>query len=71
MKKMITALSIILTITIIAVALPLVCYMVVKQSTKERIYSNVEEIPANRVGLVLGTSPTVKSGKSNYYSSIG
>lgn len=67
MKKMITALSIILTITIIAVALPLVCYMVVKQSTKERIYSNVEEIPANRVGLVLGTSPTVKSGKSNYY----
>lgn len=33
------------------------CYYYVKQTTKDRLYTSVEEIPANRVGVLLGTSP--------------
>lgn len=63
-KKMITVLLIILTLT---VATPVACYMIVKHSTRERIYNDIDKIPTNRVGLLLGTSPWVKSGKKNYY----
>lgn len=39
----------------------------VKSSTKHQIYTNVNQIPYNKVGLVLGTSKYLKSGYQNAY----
>ena len=41
--------------------------MVVKKSTQQFLYNNVETIPYNRVGLLLGTSKYLGSGRLNYY----
>ena len=39
----------------------------VKASTKKQIYTNVNRIPHNKVGMVLGTSKYLKSGYKNVY----
>ena len=76
MKKMIAiATVLILVLFLAAVAIiPVACvitafgsYMTVKSSTEERIYDDIKEIPYNRVGVLLGTNPTLKNGKPNYY----
>ena len=36
-------------------------------NAKGKTYSSVKEIPYNRVGLVLGTSPFTSTGHSNYF----
>ena len=54
-------------LALLAAALPVTCYMVVRNSTEERIYSNTDDIPYNRVGMLLGTNPILKNGKPNYY----
>ncbi len=54
-------------LAIIAVVVSFTCYKIVQNSTAERMYDNTNDIPYNRVGLVLGTNPKVKSGKDNFY----
>ena len=68
-RKKIAIASVLALIAVLAVAViaPATCYMTVKSSTEERIYDDIEEIPYNRVGLLLGTNPTLKNGKPNYY----
>lgn len=68
-RKKIAIASVLALITVLAVAViaPATCYMTVKSSTEERIYDDIEDIPYNRVGLLLGTNPTLKNGKPNYY----
>ena len=39
----------------------------VSQKTSSYTYSDISELPANKVGLVLGTSKYVKNGRPNYY----
>jgi len=39
----------------------------IEKSTKTEVYSSLKYIPANRVGLLLGTSKTQRSGKPNKY----
>ncbi|WP_374046803.1 vancomycin high temperature exclusion protein [uncultured Alistipes sp.] len=39
----------------------------VQRKTDGKVYASLEEIPANRVGLLLGTSRTVRSGRPNAY----
>lgn len=41
----------------------------IKQSTKSRCYKSLDEIPYNRVGLLLGTSKYVRNGYINAYYS--
>ncbi len=41
-------------------------YLIIKAS-KNKIYSSVDDIPKNKVGLVLGTSKYLKNGNLNYY----
>ena len=36
-------------------------------STKDKVYDAVEDIPANRVGLVLGTAKMLRNGQRNLY----
>lgn len=43
------------------------CNLIVIQSAKGRIYDDVEKIPYNKVGLVLGTIPKLSNGNDNYY----
>ncbi|WP_374758169.1 SanA/YdcF family protein [Fibrella aquatilis] len=45
----------------------LCCNLWVVQSTKSQIYFDVHRLPANDVGLVLGTSKYVKGGKDNLF----
>lgn len=45
----------------------LCCNWWVVQSTKSQIYFDIHKLPANDVGLVLGTSKYVKGGKDNLF----
>jgi SanA protein len=42
-------------------------FQYITSSTKQQIYSEVEKIPNNKVGLVLGTSSLLKNGNHNPY----
>lgn len=44
-----------------------ICFYIVKSNTESRIYSDVLNIPHNKVGLLLGTAPITKSGVRNLY----
>ena len=52
---------------LVVLALVSVCNVIVIQSAKDRTYNNVEEIPYNKVGVVLGTVPKLSNGNDNYY----
>lgn len=65
-RTMITVL-VLFALLLLAVAAVLVSYWSVELKSASRRYSNVLEIPYNRVGLVLGTNPVTKTGKQNYY----
>lgn len=46
------------------------CYFIIEFSTKDRVYRELEEIPHNKVGLVLGTARhQVGGGINPYYQS--
>lgn len=64
-QKKIIRLSI-AAMTIIVVAV-LSCYIVVSINADGKIYNTVEDIPYNKVGLLLGTSPVTPQGEHNYY----
>ena len=44
-----------------------VCHRTIQKNSETYIYSTVSDIPYNKVGLLLGTSPKLKSGKANLY----
>lgn len=58
---------IVLILAALAFLIPFISYKAVESKTEERLYTNTDDIPYNRVGLVLGTNPKVKSGKDNFY----
>lgn len=49
------------------VALIIGCNLAVMHSAKDRTYDKLSDVPYREVGLVLGTTPRVKSGHANYY----
>ncbi len=51
----------------LAIVMVIVCNVLVKQSAKNRLYSDVTEIPYRKVGLVLGTTPKRANGGGNLY----
>ena len=51
----------------VALTLVIVCDAIVVHGAKGRIFDSVEQIPHNRVGLLLGTSPITPQGEHNYY----
>lgn len=44
-----------------------ICNNWIKYSTKNQLYTTIESIPHNRVGIVLGTSKHVAGGRINLY----
>lgn len=51
----------------LAVAAVFAAGYAVQRATDGRVYASLDEVPANRVGLLLGTSRTVRSGRPNEY----
>lgn len=45
----------------------LLCNFWVVNSTRHQVYFNIDQLPANDIGLVLGTSKFVQSGKENLF----
>ncbi len=66
MKKMMI-LKGILWLGIVCLALIVVCDIAVKVTARGRNYDNVKDIPHNRVGLLLGTSPVTPRRTHNFY----
>ena len=64
MKKIILSLCCFVAFVLIAVA---GCYKIVGWTTESSIYGVVGELPYNKVGLLLGTSPVGRNGKENLY----
>lgn len=54
-------LSLLLTVTLIT------CYLWVEIQTKDRVYSNINKIPAKKVALLLGTAKYLRHGRINRY----
>lgn len=48
-------------------AVILVCNRTISYAVADRVYDQADRIPANRVGLLLGTSPRLRNGKANLY----
>ena len=40
---------------------------IINYSVKDKVYSSVDQIPMNKVGLLLGTSKTLSNGRLNLY----
>lgn len=54
-------------ITIISVILILTIDASIRDSSKDKLFFNTKDIPAKRVGLLLGTAKYIKRGKINYF----
>ena len=52
---------------LLAIVVFAVSYQVVESKSSSKRYSNVVDVPYNRVALVLGTNPFTPSGGTNYY----
>lgn len=52
---------------ILLLATTQLCYWWVSLSARNSIYSSVNDIPANKVGMVLGTGPTNANGSTNRF----
>ena len=52
---------------VLAFAVATTSYYVVRCSTADRVFDNVEDIPHNKVALLLGTAPVTPKGLHNFY----
>ncbi len=52
---------------ILTIAIILGINAVVNVSTRDRVYQSIKDIPANKVGLVLGTAKYLENGQVNLY----
>lgn len=68
MKKYIKRAIIICSLLVLAgIVTAITCYSIVKFSVAERIYNKAEDIPYNKVALLLGTAPVTPYGGHNRY----
>lgn len=68
MKKYIKRAIIICSLLVLTgIVTAITCYSIVKFSVAERIYNKVEDIPYNKVALLLGTAPVTPYGGHNRY----
>ncbi len=67
MKKKI--IRILFWLTISPILLVLLCNFAINSSAEGKTFSRIEQVPKNRVGLVLGTSKKLANGRPNLYYS--
>ena len=53
-------------VTVLLIAI-LSCYLLVCINAKGKTFNDVQDIPFNEVGLLLGTSPVTSNSEHNYY----
>ena len=58
---------IVLWLALACVVVALVCDTIVRHNTNGRAYDDINSLPHNKVGLLLGTSPLDRQGNTNYY----
>lgn len=51
----------------VVIATIFICNLLIEKESEPYTYSRIDEIPFNKVGLLLGTSPKLKSGSPNLY----
>lgn len=56
-----------LTIATLCVISLIICNRIIKKNASSKLYTEVNEIPENDTGLLLGTSPKLKNGNNNLY----
>lgn len=66
MKKWLKRIGLVLTLVVIGV---IVCNAYVELTAKGKTFNNATEIPANKVGLLLGTGKYLKNGRVNLFYS--
>jgi SanA protein len=67
MKKFRKYIYILIGIVCIPVIFLVISNMVIIKSTKSRIYTNINDLPINEIGLVLGTSKYATDGLNLFY----
>ena len=58
---------ILVALFLLALLLVVISYCTVELKSRSKRYSNVDEVPHNRVALVLGTNPLSRNGRPNYF----
>lgn len=60
-----------LILSSLAILIAIICVIIsdilVKSSTRKRVFNSVQNIPKNKVGLLLGTAKFLQSGQPNLY----
>lgn len=67
MKKYKTIIAIFIGLVFSCGVLTIICFSLVHNYAKERIYSEAKDIPHSKVGLLLGTAPITPWGTHNHY----
>lgn len=65
--KMKRIIAIVLVSIAFLVLVPVLFYNIVSWKTADRVFDDIDKLPYNEVGMVLGTGPTLRSGKPNIY----
>ena len=66
MKKKKRKIILLCLVTVLLIAV-LSCYLLVCINAKGKTFNDVQDIPFNETGLLLGTSPVTSNGEHNYY----
>lgn len=66
-RKLKVVMGIVLILIVSCLVFVIICFSIVRNNAENRLYSDVENIPYNKVGLLLGTAPTTLSGTRNLY----
>lgn len=67
MPNIFTLVKLLFKLAVMAGAVALMTYGVVKLNARNKNFVNAGNVPYNKVGLVLGTSPKIPSGRPNFF----
>lgn len=67
MPNIFTLVKLLFKLAVMAGAVALMAYGVVKLNARNKNFVNAGNVPYNKVGLVLGTSPKMPSGRPNFF----
>ena len=67
LKRAMIVVLVLVALLLLAVMVVAISYWAVDAKSRNKRYGNVDDVPYNRVALVLGTNPLTPSGGQNYY----
>ena len=66
-RRFLNMVKVLFLLCFVAAMVPVGAYLIVKVNARHKNFVNAVNVPYNKVGLVLGTSPKMPSGKPNFY----